>query len=122
MFKPTQALFGRIRRLQLTTKQVNGGYYKGNRTGSMGRHTKHGNYVIEWHKVRTYVVPANLDNCKVCLYSTGFRAFATDLVQLSPFVTNTMERTKGKFEGGDGRGPMSGTRYLENWKEKNGVD
>ena len=67
MFKPTQALYRSRRRLALTTKQVNGGYYKGNRTGSMGRHTKHGNYVIEWKKVRTYVVPANLDSCKVHL-------------------------------------------------------
>ncbi len=58
--KPTQALFRRLRRLALTTKQVNGGYYKGNRTGSMGRHTKHGGYVIDWKKVRTYVVPPNL--------------------------------------------------------------
>lgn len=46
----------------------------------------------------------------------------THPVQLSPFVTNAMEWTKGRFEGGDDKGPMSGTRYLENWKEKNGVD
>lgn len=52
-------------RLRLTTKQVNGGYYKGNRTDSMGRFTKHAKYVIDWKKVRTYVVPENLDEFKV---------------------------------------------------------
>ena len=65
MFKPTPTLFRRIRRLALTTKQVNGGYYKGNRTGSVGRHTKYGGYVIEWNKVRTYVVPPNLHDFQV---------------------------------------------------------
>lgn len=60
MFKPTQPLFRRLQRLALTTKQVNGGYYKGTGTGSMGRHTKYGGYVVEWRKVRTYVVPADM--------------------------------------------------------------
>jgi large subunit ribosomal protein L41 len=67
--KPTQALFSRLRiarRLALTTKQVNGGYYKGTRTGSMGSHTKHGGYIIDPKKVRTYVVPAMLSSFKVC--------------------------------------------------------
>lgn len=52
-------------RLRLTTKQVNGGYYKGNRTGSMGYFDHKGNYVIDWKKVRTYVVPEGLDTFKV---------------------------------------------------------
>ena len=56
--RPTQALqVGRYRHARLTTKDVGKGFYKGNRTGSMGRHTKYGGYVIEWEKVRTYVVP-----------------------------------------------------------------
>ncbi len=64
--KPTQALFFRpYRKFQLTTKDINKGYYKGNRSGSMGRHTKHGGYIIELHKVRTYVVPTGLDTFKV---------------------------------------------------------
>ncbi len=65
MFKPTQPLFRRLRRLALTTKQVNGGYYKGTGSGSMGWHTKHGGYIIDWRKVRTYVVPENLEKFKV---------------------------------------------------------
>ena len=65
MFKPTAPLFRRIRRLALTTKQTGKGFYKGTGSGSMGRHTKHGGYIIEYEKVRTYVVP-NLDGCLVC--------------------------------------------------------
>ena len=33
-----------------------------------------------------------------------------------------MEPTKGSFEGGDDNGPLSGKRFLESWKEKNGMD
>lgn len=63
MFKPTQCLQARLR---LTTKQVNGGYYKGNRTGSMGHFgRKKGKYYIDWTKVRTYVVPESLSEFKV---------------------------------------------------------
>ncbi|KAJ2462517.1 60S ribosomal protein L27, mitochondrial, partial [Coemansia sp. RSA 2322] len=38
-------------------------FYKGNRTGSMGSHTKHGSYVVDLSKVRTYVVP-DLTSCE----------------------------------------------------------
>ena len=72
--KPTQALLkGLTRRLRLTTKQVNKGYYKGTRTGSMGRHTKHGGYLIEPYKVRTYVVPPTLSEFKVSTLSSHLR-------------------------------------------------
>ena len=64
--QPTQPLFRSLRRLRLTTKMVNGGYYKGNRTGAMGWHTKHGGYIIDPRKVRTYVVPDGLADSKVC--------------------------------------------------------
>lgn len=57
-------------RLRLTTKQVGPGYYQGNRTGSMGRFgRKKGTYIIEWEKVRTYVVPEGLADFKVSIYS-----------------------------------------------------
>ncbi|KAL9101316.1 MAG: hypothetical protein Q9163_003405, partial [Psora crenata] len=64
--RPTPSLARKLTRLRLTTKQAanRGGYYKGTGSGPMGRHTKHGGYIIEWHKVRTYVVPAELENCK----------------------------------------------------------
>lgn len=63
--KATQVLLRRAHRIQLSTKQVNKGFYKGTGTGSTGSHTKHGGYVIEWEKVRTYVVPKNLKDCQV---------------------------------------------------------
>jgi large subunit ribosomal protein L41 len=55
-----------IRRLRLTTKQVNGGYYKGTGTGTIGRHTKHGGFEVDWNKVRTYVAP-DLKGFDVCI-------------------------------------------------------
>ncbi|KIN04876.1 hypothetical protein OIDMADRAFT_17744 [Oidiodendron maius Zn] len=102
--KPTQPLLKKISRLALTTKQVNKGFYKGTGTGSTGRHTKHGGYIIEWDKVRTYVVPKNLKDFK-----------------LTPFVTNRMPSTRGRFEG-DPRGALSGAAYLTRWKVENGED
>lgn len=55
--QPTQPLQRSLRRLALTTKQANKGFYKGTGTGSMGSHTKWGGYKIDWAKVRTYKVP-----------------------------------------------------------------
>ncbi|KAL8841630.1 MAG: hypothetical protein Q9170_000844 [Blastenia crenularia] len=102
--QPTAPLLRRLRRLALTTKMVNGGYYKGTGSGSMGRHTKHGGYQIHYQKVRTYVVPEDLKNFK-----------------LTPFVTKNMEPLKGRFEG-DPKGGLSGEKYLERWKQENGMD
>lgn len=56
--RATDILLRPYRKLRLTVKDVNKGYYKGTRTGSMGRHTKKGGYIIEYEKVRTYVVPS----------------------------------------------------------------
>ena len=53
------------RKIPLTTKQVNKGFYKGTGSGSMGWHTKHGAYRIDWAKVRTYIVPPALAKFKV---------------------------------------------------------
>ncbi|KAK6520339.1 hypothetical protein TWF506_000613 [Arthrobotrys conoides] len=99
MVAPTRALFlggtkGGIKRLKLTTKQVNGGYYKGTGTGSMGSHTKYGGYVLDPKKLRNYVVPD-----------------MTDFKKLEP--------TKGRFGKG---GPMCGDVYLGQWKELNGIN
>ncbi|KAG4439175.1 hypothetical protein IFR05_005328 [Cadophora sp. M221] len=102
--KPTQALARRLKRLALTTKATNKGYYKGTGSGSMGSHTKHGGYVMDWNKVRTYVVPDNLNTFK-----------------LTPFVTKVMEKTTGRFAG-DPKGAFSGEAYLRKWKEENGED
>ncbi|KAK3292744.1 mitochondrial ribosomal protein L27-domain-containing protein [Chaetomium fimeti] len=101
--QPTRALQAlRFRRLRLTTKDVNKGFYKGTGTGSTGRHTKRGGYIIEWDKVRTYVCPP-LD---------GFK--------LTPFVTETMPRTYGSYDGP--LGPKDPAMYLARWKAENGLD
>ncbi|KAF8467612.1 mitochondrial ribosomal protein L27-domain-containing protein [Kalaharituber pfeilii] len=100
MVSPTQPLLRSLRRLALTTKMVGKGYYKGNRTGSMGRHTRHGGYIIDWNKVRTYVVP-------------DLKGF-----MLTPFVTKKLPYTRGRYAGEEG--PMSGELFLKRWKVENG--
>jgi len=61
----TAPLSRAYRRLALTTKMANKGFYKGTRSGSMGSHTKHGGYIIDWNKVRTYKAPENLQDFAV---------------------------------------------------------
>jgi large subunit ribosomal protein L41 len=63
--RATQSLGAKIRRLKLQTKNTNKGFYKGTGTGSTGSHTKHGGYLIDWDKVRTYVAPKDLADFKV---------------------------------------------------------
>ncbi|TLS24075.1 hypothetical protein PpBr36_08141 [Pyricularia pennisetigena] len=107
--QPTQRLLmkGAFRKFRLTTKDANKGFYKGTGTGSMGRHTKHGGYIVEFDKVRTYVVPKNLDEFK-----------------LSPFVTKKMSPTfgLGSYQGQGQTGPRSPELYLSRWKAENGFD
>ncbi|KAK1251990.1 hypothetical protein MKX07_007469 [Trichoderma sp. CBMAI-0711] len=103
--RPTQILgVGKYRHLKLTTKDVGRGFYKGNRTGSMGRHTKYGGYLIEWNKVRTYVVPQNLAESK-----------------LTPFVSREVREEPGDYKGLS-KGPQDPYFYVEQWKRYNGVD
>ncbi|KAL2040921.1 hypothetical protein N7G274_006379 [Stereocaulon virgatum] len=97
--KPTAALCTRLRRLPIITKQVANGFYKGTGSGAMGRHTKHGGYVIEWRKVRNYIAPEGLKDCK-----------------LTPFVTETFKPLKRRISG------VNGPAYLKNWKQENGID
>ncbi|KAK8215351.1 60S ribosomal protein L27, mitochondrial [Zalaria obscura] len=99
--QPTQPLQRALRRLALTTKMVNKGFYKGNRTGSMGTHTKWGGYTIDYKKVRTYMVP-NLENC-----------------MLTPFVTKLVKPPMPKYFGKD-KNPMNGESYLRRWKKSGG--
>ncbi|KAH7367538.1 hypothetical protein B0T11DRAFT_325802 [Plectosphaerella cucumerina] len=104
--QPTKALqILRYRHLRLTTKDVNKGFYKGNRVGAMGRHTKFGGYLIDWSRVRTFVVP---DAAK----DPSFK--------LTPFVTETIRPMRGKYESK--AGPKDPAVYLENWKYMNGTD
>ncbi|KAF2400693.1 50S ribosomal protein-like protein YmL27 [Trichodelitschia bisporula] len=111
--QPTAPLLRSIRRLQLTTKQAGKDYYKGTGSGSMGRHTKRGGYVVEYRKVRSYVCPAGLDK-----------------FELTPFVAKQIKTEKFTLpldeEGNPDQriqeegGPKSGTLFLRRWKEVNG--
>ncbi|ORZ27789.1 mitochondrial ribosomal protein L27-domain-containing protein [Lobosporangium transversale] len=56
MFGITRCIMRGASRQQLTAKRGRN-HYKGTGSGSMGRHTKRGRYVIEWEKVRSFVVP-----------------------------------------------------------------
>lgn len=38
----------------------------GTGSGAMGRHTKNGGYLVDWNKVRTFVVP-DLEGFTVCI-------------------------------------------------------
>ncbi|KAL4918299.1 hypothetical protein BDW62DRAFT_181705 [Aspergillus aurantiobrunneus] len=110
MVRPSQPMMARLR---LTTKQVNGGYYKGNRTGSMGYFAKNGSYVIDWKKVRTYVVPENLNEFK-----------------LTPFVTKLMAPTKSRYTQEIERNnkiftverALGAKDYLDLWASDNGEE
>ncbi|KAI1090451.1 50S ribosomal protein YmL27 [Rostrohypoxylon terebratum] len=102
--QPTQALFKAFRKTRLTTKDVNKGFYKGTRTGRMGQHTKYGGYIVDWSRVRTFVVPPNLDKFK-----------------LTPYVTRQIQQTKGQYDGYR-MGPKSPELYLDRWKRENGMD
>lgn len=104
----------------------------------MGRHTKYGGYVVEWSKVRTYVVPADMKGFMVSFpmrESSGKEGgeisqkererhvymLTLEHHQLSPFVTKKVEAPKGKF-GKDPQGALSGRRYFKKWEEENGAD
>ena len=54
-------------RLRFTTKDVGRGFYRGNRTGSMGAHTEYGRYMIDWRKTVHYNVP-DITNFSVSLF------------------------------------------------------
>ncbi|KAJ9614232.1 60S ribosomal protein L27, mitochondrial [Cladophialophora chaetospira] len=102
MVKPSPALFGRMR---FTTKQVGRGFYRGNRTGSMGAHTEYGKYMIDWRKTKYFNVP-------------DLKDFA-----LSPFITQVMdptprieERPNGEFYTPE---KVDGLEFLRSWKNLN---
>ena len=86
------------RRTPLTTKQGNKTMYKGTRSSGIGHHTKHGDYVIDWNRVRTFVVPA--------FYNT----------ELKPLVSAKVPELKHEFKGYE-KGPLDTKLYLEKLKE-----
>lgn len=49
------------RRHPLTTKKGNKNFYKGTRSSGIGKFTTKGRYIINWDKVRTFVVPTEFN-------------------------------------------------------------
>ncbi|KAK5779513.1 mitochondrial 54S ribosomal protein mL41 MRPL27 PWA37_004391 [Arxiozyma heterogenica] len=86
------------RRTALTTKQGNKTMYKGTRSSGIGRHTKHGQYVIQWNKVNTFVVPqfVNLD--------------------LKPLVSTNLPELKHEFTGYS-KGPLDTKLYFDKLRQ-----
>lgn len=87
------------KRVPLTGKQGNKNFYKGTRSTGVGSHTKHGGYVINYEKVRTFVVPANLSSC-----------------DLKPYVSSNVAEIKHQFKGYQ-RGAIDGNLYVDKLKE-----
>lgn len=56
---------GGSKRHPLTTKQGNKHFYKGTGSSGYGKLNLDGNYMMDWSKVRTYVVPADLHNTEL---------------------------------------------------------
>lgn len=84
--RATDILMRPFRKLRLTVKDVNKGYYKGTRTGRMGTHTKRGGYMIEYAKVRTYVVPS-LEGFKVgFICCSTFRFLSASFASFASFA------------------------------------
>ncbi|KAF2716986.1 hypothetical protein K431DRAFT_234095 [Polychaeton citri CBS 116435] len=100
--RPSPTLQRAVRRLPLSTKQAGKDFYKGTGTGSMGWHTKHGGYKIDWNKVRTYVCPDLTD------------------FHLTPFVLNRIKVRRDTFTHTESRSAVDGREYLKKWKEEGG--
>ena len=85
-------------RIALTTKQRNKTMYKGTRSSGIGKHTKHGQYVIQWNKVNTFVVPkfVNLD--------------------LKPLVSTNVPELKHEYVGYS-KGPLDTKLYFDKLKQ-----
>ncbi|KAF9582361.1 hypothetical protein BGW38_000297 [Lunasporangiospora selenospora] len=82
MFGITRCITRGASRMQLTSKRGHN-FYKGTRSGAMGRHTKRGGYFIEWEKVRSFVVPDLAD------------------FKLLPYVSRSTQKTTGAFTAKD---------------------
>jgi large subunit ribosomal protein L41 len=102
-FHPTASLLARAaRKLKLTTKQANKGFYKGTRSGNVGHFSYNPKrwyiYEIDYAKVRTFVKPAKVD---------------MESSQLMPFVAERVQRPAQAKKAK----PMSGEEFLTAVKE-----
>lgn len=82
------------KRWSLSTKQGNKNFYKGTGSAGIGRWTKFGRYRVNWEKVRTFVVPADLNTS-----------------DLKPLVDPTTPNIKNHYEGF--KGPCDPNLHLQ---------
>lgn len=87
------------KRWPLGTKQGNKNFYKGTGSSGIGRWTRKGRYLINWGKVRTYVVPSALND-----------------TALKPLVCETTPMVRHHFKGYE-KGAVDGKLYLQKVRE-----
>lgn len=92
----------------------------------MGAFNKKGHYVLDYRKVRTYVVPEGLDEFNVSNESFSLSPSMVDFVvgslfaQFTPFVTNSFKPTPSKYMKGIGRPrAFNGRDYIDLWRNAN---
>lgn len=86
------------KRHALTTKQGNKNFYKGTRSSGVGRHTNKNRYIINWEKVRTFVVPT--------VFNTS----------LKPLVSPNAVQIVNDFKG-YAKGPQDSALFFDKLKE-----
>lgn len=86
------------KRLPLSTKQGNKNFYKGTRSSGIGHMDMYGRYNINYSKVRTFVVPAGVDDSL-----------------LLPLVSSNVPIPRNSFKGYTG--VTDGRLYLDKVKE-----
>lgn len=86
------------RRHPLTTKKGNKNFYKGTRSSGIGRLTTTGRYVINWDKVRTFVVPTRFNKT------------------LKPLVSPNAPQIQNTYEGYE-KGPLDPKLYFTKLRE-----
>lgn len=69
------------KRHALTSKQGNKNFYKGTRSSGVGKHTRKGIYMINWSKVRSFVVPTHFNS------------------ELKPLVSPNATQIKNDYKG-----------------------
>lgn len=95
-------------------------------------HFEKSRYVLDYRKVRTYVVPEGLADFKVRIHELRISKVNPTLnyndEQLTPFVTRRMEPTKSSFtnttEDAEGRiqssqRALNGEDFIEKWAAEN---
>lgn len=96
-YKDGQLFYGIVKsgnkRWSLTTKQGNKNHYKGTGSTGVGTWTRLGQYRVNWEKVRTYVVPRDMEG-----------------TELRPFVCPTAPNIKNHYKGF--KGPVDGKLHL----------